>query len=189
MEITKDQINKIEQYVSSRQDSLNWYHTQGVRQIARKLAGLEKADKGIVDVATLFHDLGKIKIPAEGHSQKSAELTRNYLEKERFEQRFVEEAVYCIIAHELPWQNQSNLVNTPEAKVVFDANIIQQLSEFGVIKQALIHRDIFDKDFKQGLIVSRDNLFRAYNLIFTKNGRKMAEKGYKLVKEFYNNLL
>ena len=59
MEITKDQLNKIEKFVESKLDSLNWYHTQAMRPIAKKLAGLEKADKDIVDVAVLFHDIVK----------------------------------------------------------------------------------------------------------------------------------
>ena len=61
MEITKEQIQKIEKFVSSKLDSLNWEHSKGIRPIAQKLARLEKADKDIVDVAVMFHDLGKIK--------------------------------------------------------------------------------------------------------------------------------
>jgi putative nucleotidyltransferase with HDIG domain len=187
--ITKNQFQKIEQYVSSKLDSLNWYHTQEVRKIAQKLAHLEKADKDIVDVAVLFHDLGKIKTGDLGHAEVSAELARKFLEKENLERRFIEEVIYCIIAHELPWKNQSNLVNTIEAKVVFDADMIQQLSEFGIIKHTLVYQEIIKKDFREGMIRSRDQLFKAYNLILSDNGRKLAEEGYKLVKEFYKELL
>ena len=188
MEITKEQIKKIEQYISTKLDSLNWYHTQEVRKVAVRLARLGKADKGIVDVAVLFHDLGKIKEGA-GHAQRSAEMARNFLEKEDLERRFIEEVVYSIIAHEMPWQNQSNLVKTIEAKVVFDADMIQQLSEFGIIKVILLKQSLINKDYRTGIIDARDNHFKFYNLLLTKNGRKMAEKGYKFIKEFYNNLL
>ena len=98
MEITKDQIQKIEKFVFLKLDSLNSEHTQAVRPIAQKLAGLEKADKDIVGVAVLFHDLGRIKA-GKGHSQRSAEMARKFLEKESYEQRFIEEVVYCIIVH------------------------------------------------------------------------------------------
>jgi len=188
MEITKEHILKIEKFVSSKLDSLNWYHTNEMRPIARKLAGLEKADKEIVEVAVLFHDIGKIK-GGKGHSQRGADMARKYLEREDYEQNFVEEVVYCIIAHSLPWNNKSNLINTPEAKVVFDADMIQQISKFGIIKHVFIFEDELLKDFKEGLIMSRDTLFKAYNLIITKNGRKMAEQGYKFIKDFYKDLL
>ncbi len=187
--LTKNQLQKIEQYVSSKLDSLNWYHTQEVRKVAQKLAYLEKADKEIVDVAVLFHDIGYAKGGYQGHAQRSAEMAREYLEKERYEQRFIEEVVYCIIAHSLPWDNQSNLVSTPEAKVVFDADMIQQLSELGIIKASIYFQDLIKKDFKEGVIQSRDFLFKTYNLIITDNGRKLAEKGYKFIKEFYQELL
>lgn len=188
MEITKQQIEKIESFVSSKLDSLNWYHTQEVRKIAGKLARLEKADKDIVEVAVLFHDLGKIK-NGPGHAERSAEMARKYLEKENFDQRFIEEVVYCVIAHELPWKNQSNLVNTPEAKVVFDADMIQQIGKFGIIKESIKFRDIFAKDFQEGLTEVRDILLKEYNMIITDSGRKVAEPGYKFVKDFYKELL
>ena len=189
MEITKDQVEKIEKFIESKLDSLNWYHTQETRKIAQKLARLEKADKEIVDVAVLFHDLGKIKIIGLGHAEVSATMARKFLEQEKYQQNFVEEAVYCIISHEMPWQNQSYLVKTSEAKVVFDADMIQQLSEFGIIKQAINHQGIIKKDFHEGIIKSRDQLFKAYNLLLTDNGRKMAEPGYKFVKDFFKNIL
>ena len=188
MEITKNQVEKIEKFVEAKLDSLNWEHTQEVRKIAQKLARLEKADKEIIDVAVLFHDIGKYK-GDDGHVQRSADITRKFLEREGLNQRFVEEVVYCVIAHELPWKNQSNLINTTEAKVVFDADIIQQLSEFGIIKHTLAYQEIIKKDFREGMIKSRDQLFKAYNLLLTKNGQKLAEEGYKFVKEFYQKLL
>jgi len=187
--LTKAQLQKIEQYVSSKLDSLNWYHTLEVRKIAQKLARLEKADKEIVDTAVLFHDIGYVKGGFQGHAQRSAEMAREYLEKEKHEQRFIEEVVYCIIAHTLPWDNHSNLVSTPEAKVVFDADMIQQLSELGIIKASIHFQDLIKKDFKEGIVQSRDFLFKTCNLIITENGRKMAEAGYKFVKDFYKELL
>lgn len=186
--LSKAQLQKIERFVFSKLDSLTWYHTQEVRKIAQKLARQEKADKDIVDVAVLFHDLGKIK-DGEGHSQRSADMARKFLEKENYEQRFIEEVVYCIITHELPWKNQTNLVNTLEAKVLFDADMIQQLSEFGIIKHTIIFQESINRDFQKGLVECRATLFQAYNLIITDNGRKMAEKGYKFVKNFFKDLL
>jgi uncharacterized protein len=188
MELTKEQIQKVERFVESKLDSLNWYHTQAMRPIAKKLAGLEKADKGIVDVSILFHDLGKIK-GSDSHSQISAEIARKYLEKEGFEQSFVEEVVYSVLVHSYPWKDKSSLIKTTEAKVLFDADMIQQISEFGIIKYVFIFENEFKENFREALILSRDTIFKAYNLILTVNGRKMAEPGYKFVKDFFKDLL
>ncbi|MBU1037156.1 HD domain-containing protein [Patescibacteria group bacterium] len=189
MEISKEQIKKIEKFVSQKLTSLIWYHTQAIRPLAKKLAGLEKADKEIVDAAILFHDIGYVKGGSNDHAQRSAEIARKFLEKEGFEQKFIEEVVYCILVHSAPWENQSNLVKTIEAKVVFDADMIQQLSEFGIIKHTLLYQETILKDFIKGIIQSRDQFFKAYNLIITQNGRKLAEEGYKYVKNFYKELL
>lgn len=189
MIISKTQFEKIEFYVCSKLDSLNWQHTNEVRRVAQKLARLEKADKEIVDVAALFHDLGKANGKNEGHAERSGELARKYLEKENFEQNFIEEVVYCVLVHSHPWREQSNLVTTPEAKVLFDADMIQQLSEFGIIKHSINYGADIYKNYQEGLIKTRDTLFRCYNLILTENGRKLAEPGYKFVKEFYKKLL
>ncbi len=189
MEITKTQLEKIEFHVCSKLDSLNWQHTQLIRPIAQKLARLEKADKEIVDVAVLFHDLGKHTGKNQGHAERSGELARKYLEKENFEQRFIEEVVYCVSVHMLPWQDKSNLITTPEAKVLFDADMIQQLSEFGIIKHAINYGADIYQNYQAGLIKTRDTLFKCYNLIITANGRKLAEPGYKFVKEFFKKLI
>lgn len=186
--LTKEQLKKIENFVSSKLDSLNWYHTQAIRPIAQKLARLEKADKEIVDVAVLFHDLGKIK-GNEGHVQRSAELARRYLEKENFEQRFVEEVVYCIICHEFPWLGKSNIISTKEALVLCDADKIQQLSAFGIIKHAIRYADEFYGDYQAGLKRLWEKEMKIYNVIITENGRQLAEPGYKFIKEFFKNLL
>jgi len=186
--LTKNQLQKIEQFVESKLDSLNWYHTQEVRKIAQKLARLEKADKEIVDVAVLFHDIGKYK-GDDGHVQRSAEIARKFLEKENFEQRLIEEAVYCIIIHEYPWIGKANQIRTIEAKVVCDADVIQRLSPYGVIKHSIKYQEDFDKDFNSGIKKSWEKLMKCYNVILTKNGQKLAEPGYKLIKEFYKDLL
>ena len=188
MEIIRGQIEKIEKFVEARLDSLTWQHTRGIRPIAKKLAGLERADKSIVDVAVLFHDLGKVK-GDDGHAARSAEATRRYLEKENFSRRFIEEIVYCVSVHDLPWQNQANLLTTPEAKVLFDADMIQQLSKFGVIRHIMYFQRDIANNFAAGLIKARDALFKAYNLIITENGRQLAEPGYKFVKDFFKDLL
>lgn len=189
MNLSKNQIEKIEFYVCSKLDSLNWQHTRLVRPIAQKLARLEKADKEIVDVAVLFHDLGKHNGKNEGHAERSGELARKYLERENFEQNFIEEVVYCVLVHSHPWHEQSHLVTTSEAKVLFDADMIQQLSEFGIIKHSINYGADIYQNYQQGLIKTRDTLFKCYNLILTANGRKLAEPGYKFIKEFFKKFL
>jgi uncharacterized protein len=188
MEITKDQINKIEQYVSAKLDSLNWQHTQEVRKVAQKLAGLEKADKEIVDLAALFHDIGKIKGDTN-HIVRSEEIARKYLESNVFNQNFIEEVVYCIAVHEYNWIGKVHIIKTIEAKVLADADSIQKLSAWGIIKHSIKYQEDFTKDYQEGLKRLQEKLMKCHNLLLTKNGPKMAGKGYKFIKDFFKDVL
>src|SRR3989338_110892 len=188
MEISKEQIRGIEEFVESRLDSLNWEHTKGMRPIARKLAGLEKADKEIVEVAVLLHDAGKGQ-GGKNHIQRSEEMARKYLEHEGFKQNFVEEVVYCIAVHDYHWIGKAGLMKTIESRVLADADAIQKLSPWGIIKHSIKYREDFDRDYQAGAKRLWEKLMKCYNLILTDNGRKLAEPGYRFVKEFFNDLL
>ncbi|MBU1131540.1 HD domain-containing protein [Patescibacteria group bacterium] len=184
----RGQIQKIEKFIESKLDSLNWQHTLEVRNIALKLARLEKADKDIVEAAALFHDIGKIK-GDDNHTPRSEEIARKYLESESFNQNFIEEVVYCIAVHEYHWIGKANLIKTIEAQVLADADTIQKLSPWGIIKHSIKYQEDFNKSYEEGIKKLWEKLMKCYNLILTKSGQKEAEKGYKFVKDFFKDLL
>ena len=167
---------------------MNWEHTLQMREIALRLARLEKANKEIAEVAVLLHDAGKCK-GDKGHIQRSEEMARKYLEHEGFEQNFVEEVVYCIAVHDYHWIGKAGLMKTIESKVLADADAIQKLSPWGIIKYSIKYREDFDRDYQAGTKRLWEKLMKCYNLILTDNGRKLAEPGYKFVKEFFKDLL
>ena len=75
--------------------------------------------------------------------------------------------------------------NSKVVKVLFDSDMIQQVGRFGIIKESINYQDLIRKNHRDGLKKVRDILFEEYNNIFTNNGRKMAEEGYKFVKDFF----
>jgi putative nucleotidyltransferase with HDIG domain len=52
---------KIIDFVKENLDPLNYNHTLRVRKLAIKIAKKEGADKKVVDVASLLHEVGKLK--------------------------------------------------------------------------------------------------------------------------------
>ncbi|OGY89158.1 MAG: hypothetical protein A2927_00510 [Candidatus Komeilibacteria bacterium RIFCSPLOWO2_01_FULL_45_10] len=188
MSITKDQIRKIEQFVESKLDSLNWQHTLQVRGLALKLAQSEKADKEIVEAAALFHDVGKYQ-KEKGHAERSAGLARKYLEKENYPVNFVEEVVYCVICHDYPWDNKPELVNTIEAKVLYDADLISWLSNFGIIKQILYIQEQLSVDFPKALDEIIKKIDQESRKAFTKSGKEEVQKRVREIKNFYRTVL
>lgn len=55
----QEKLRQIEEFVEKNSTERDWIHTRQIRPIAKELAEKEGADKDIVDIAVLFHDLGK----------------------------------------------------------------------------------------------------------------------------------
>ncbi len=188
MPITKDKMEKIERFVAGKLDSLDWQHTKEVREIALKLARLERADKEIVEIAALLHDVGKSKGEA-GHIARSEQEARKYLVKAGFEQRLIEEVVYCIAVHDYPWTGQAQSMVTIESKILADSDIMQKLSVWGIVSKIIEYQDGFSKNYPEALKTLRDKLLNRRHLLITKSAQKMAEPGYKFIKEFFKKLV
>lgn len=182
--LTKEQLKKIEDFAKEQNSEREWIHTRQIRPIAAELAEKEGADKEVVDIAVLFHDVGKDG-GFKGHCLRSEKTAREFLEKEGLDKDFVNKVCNAIKRHSGPWNNE-NLPETIEDKVVFDADMIQQRSPFGVAKQ---FDDFKDLPFIERVKKSRDTLNRAMEIVITKSGKEMAEKKMKYIDNFFKEVL
>jgi uncharacterized protein len=179
-------IKIIEKFAKENLDELDWLHTKEVRIIAEKLADLEKADKKVVDTAALLHDVSKSKVSLLKHAEKSAEMAEKLLRKLKFNENFIEQVVECIAVHSSPWVKSGSMPKTIEAKVLFDADMLQQLSPLGIVKHILKYKD---KPYKEIIKNSRRDLIEfAFKLLMTKNGKKIGREKVKYVREFFKSL-
>ena len=176
-------IKIIENFAKENMDELDWIHTKEVRTIAKKLAGSEKANKEIVDVAVLFHDVSKSKTELLKHAVESAKIAEKFLKKIGYDEKFIEQVVECIITHSSPWAKNAPMPKSIEAKVLFDADMIQQLGPFGIVKHILKYKDKpFDKIIKNS---KYDLVEFAFGLLLTKNGKRIGREKVKYVREFF----
>jgi|GEM_PF-784963 len=182
------QIKKIEQFVSSKLNSLDWQHTLQVREIALKLARLEKADQAIVEAAALLHDVGKAKADVFSHAQKGGEMTRAFLESHKFEQRFIEEVICAVVAHDYVRQDKPHLISTLEAKVVADSDTLNNLSAIGIIKAAIYNAQKLQEDFSKTVKEIIAKAEKRSGQLLTRSGQALAKEHLKFVKEFYKKL-
>jgi uncharacterized protein len=113
-------------------------HVQRVTRLALRLAEAEGADKQIVKAAALLHDVSGSAPGAAGqtqersqHEHKSANVARQVLAEEGWDQARVEEVVHCILAHRYRGQIRPESL---EAKVLFDADKLDVLGAFGVAR-------------------------------------------------------
>lgn len=177
---------QIEEFVKSNLSQLNWHHTKGMRFVGKKLAELEDADFEVVDVAILFHDIAKDS--TKNHAKESALLCEKFLVELEFDLSFIGQVKHCVESHSTPWNPEKYKImpKTMEAKVVFDADMIQQLSPFGIIKHIL---EFKDENYQEMIKKSMDTLERAYSLLLTRNGKIMGEEKIKKVREFFKKAL
>jgi len=201
--VTKKQLNLIEEFVKNKLDVLNWMHTEAVRPIARYIAEKEGADREIVDVAILFHDITKTRLERElYHHKEGADIAKGFLKKIKVDPRFIKEVYHCVLAHStplryfrskakkehksasfLPWPK------TKEAKVLFDADMVQQISPYGIAKGLYVSYVTYKKDFKKGFLSVKKTLMEdAYKNIFTKTGKRLAKQRIKYLKNFFYKL-
>lgn len=198
--ITKKQLLQIEKFVKNRLDTLNWMHTRAIRPIARYIAKKEKADLNIVDVAVLFHDITKTDLKKElYHHKKGADIAKNFLKKIKVDEEFIDKVYHCVLSHSTPLMyfrskakkahKSTNFLpwpKTKEAKVLFDADMIQQISPFGIIKGAFISYTVYKKEFKKGFLDIKNTLMKdAYGNIFTKTSKKLTKERIKYLKDFF----
>lgn len=191
----------IEKFVKSKLDILNWMHVQGVRPIAKYIAKKEKADKEIVDIAVLFHDITKTDLKKElYHHIEGAKLAKNYLKKIRADNKFIDAVYHCILSHSAPlkyFRSKAKgkkkdflpMPKTIEAKVVFDADMIQQLSPYGITKSLFINYTTYKKPFKEGFLATKNTLMNdAPKQLFTKTAKQLAKQRLKYLRTFFSEL-
>lgn len=180
-----NKIKKIEYFIKNELNEINWVHTQSVRSIAQKIAKNEGGNKLIIDMAILFHDIAKDKKPLLTHAESSAIIAKKYLKKLKFNEKIIKRIVHCIESHSTPWSKNGPTPASIEAKIVFDADMIQQLSPFGIVKHILKYKD---KKYSDLVFSARHDLFGCYHTLITKTGKRMAKQRIKYVKNFFNSI-
>lgn len=134
----------------------------------------------------MLHDVSKQRVGLLKHAEKSAEMAEKLLRKLKFDENFIKQTIECITSHSSPWAKNGPMPKTIEAKVLFDADMLQQLSSFGIIKHILKYKN---KPYKEIIKKSKHDLIKfAFKLLMTKNGKKIGREKIKYVKNFFKSL-
>ena len=110
-------------------------HVLRVYRMAERLAQTEGADLEIVRAAALLHDAEGTTPAAEvraDHHHASAEFAAVVLRSEGWEAERIAAVQHCIRAHR--YRDDSEPPNTPEAKVLYDADKLDVLGAIGVAR-------------------------------------------------------
>jgi len=142
-------------------------HIQLVRKFALQLAEIEGADKEVVEIAALLHDIGKYKGRKE-HNVRSYEMSKEFLKDVEIPKKDL--ILKCILKHSTKYSSEDNEI---EVKVVQCADALATLFDD---EWQEFSRQTMEKEVLRGLY---DKSLKKINL---ESARKIAEPQIKKLK-------
>lgn len=162
-------------------------HTMRTIKIAERLMNKEVADKEIVIITLLLHDISKT-VCENSHNLISHRLAEIFFEKYNYLDKKKKKILDGILYHSA--KDLDSLDLTPEMKVVMDADI---LDEIGILLISRVCLRTHNKNLSiQEVIKLLDNKYakveRELSFVKTKTGREMYVQRKKKFKEYLDAL-
>ncbi len=184
-------------------------HVLRVYRTAERLALAENADVDIVRAAALLHDAeGSATVGGDhgrlNHHQASAEFARQVLQAEGWSEERIAAVQHCIRAHR--FRDNSEAPQTPEAKILFDADKLDVIGAIGVARtiafSVVVGQPIYappserflqsgEKEPGEQHSAYHEYLFKLRKIkemLYTPSGRALAEERHRVLEEFFERL-
>jgi uncharacterized protein len=182
-------------------------HVLRVLALAEAIGRKEGANLEIVRAAVLLHDTsGDAAGPLRGdHQEASAQFAREVLAHDGWPPEKIEQVLHCIRAHR--FRTASASPQTPEAKVVFDADKLDAIGAVGAARAvafaALAHQPIYSaasESFrKEGRLEPQEPHSAYHEYLFklrkiperlqTASGRQLAKERLRFLDQFFRRLI
>lgn len=201
--------NEVRQLMFGNNDGHGFDHIERVYELSMKLAAEEKADKQIVGLAALLHDVDDYKLFGDDNAEKLTNA-RRIMEDNGADAETVEKV--CDIISNMGYSKALKGIRpqTLEGQIVSDADMLDAIGANGVIRTLAYalerchsgNNQIFDKNIWPELFLtteeykkpdrSSDNfinhffekLLRLKKMMFTSGGRKEADIRHKFMVGF-----
>ncbi len=183
----------------------DWTHVERVRSLAKRIGRAEGADMFVVEAAALLHDIAKTEeMRAKGgfcHAEEGAKRARTILERLGVGPETVDHIVACIGTHR---KRKGAEPESPEAKILFDADKLDSLGAVGVARDFFFAGTIGKKlysgreaehvhDGVDHSYTEDDTALLEYELhlkhlkdrMLTKTGKTIAKERSAYMKEFF----
>jgi uncharacterized protein len=177
MKITKTQINKIKRFSKKHFKKLD--QTHGVEHLNRTvklaiyLGKKEKANIQIVKLSAMLHQF---------HNPKTV---KRFLKKIKVDKNIIERIVHCVECSDM---KNVHKAKTIEAKVVYDADKLQVVGPFGIIRE--ISCDVYPRKlkFREALKHTKHIEQKCFKTLQTKTAKKLAKRPHQYVVKFWKIL-
>ena len=181
-------------------------HIYRVLYVALDIASQEEhIDLDVLIAACLLHDIGReeqFKNPKICHAEAGSKMAYDFLVQNGWAQDKANHVRECILSHR--YRNE-RLPNSPEAKILFDADKIDAAGTLGIAR-TLIYKGqvsaplytvdemghVLDGGAKEPPSFFHEYKFKlekVYDLLYTKRGMEIALKRRDSAAAFYNSLL
>jgi len=152
------------------------YHILPVVKYAKLLAKGLKADKEIVELAALLHDIGVIQGDKANHHISGTKEAERILKKFNYPEEKIEEIKHCIFAHRA---SKSIKRKTIEAECIASADSLAHFEEIPqLFESAFIRFKLNPEEGKQWLL---DKLERDWRKLIPE-ARELVKDKYKAIK-------
>ncbi|MBD3312284.1 HD domain-containing protein [archaeon] len=133
----KELFDRVRAELISRDKDQVWEHTLRVIKNLYKLREEVEFNFKVALIAAICHDIGYNEV-IDGHEQASALLMKKLL-NQSYDNKMVGEIIHCIESHEADGPIKPQ---TTEAIALHDADMMDYLSERGVINAFLVGRNV-----------------------------------------------
>lgn len=186
--INKRTMKKIENFAAQKAKGRDYNHDMShiyrTVKLARYIAKKEKANMDVCVVSAYLHDIGQ-SVRFKGHNKISVRMARKFLKKLKLDKGLIEAVAHCIYCHSTSFVNESKTI---EAKVLYDADMLQCVGPFGYTR-ILTTSTVFEEFGKLGLKEAVEHTKgvekKVKTHLQTKTGKNLAKDLFKFMKGFY----
>ena len=178
MSLTKTQRDEIYNFAYNHIKKLD--QTHGIEHLKRTvkfacyLAKKENADQLVVRLGAVLHQL---------HDPEKVE---RFLKQIEVEENLIKQIIHCVYCSD---RNNIHEAKTIEAKVVYDADKLQVIGPFGIMREiSYCKAPPRNWSFRESLEYSRAAEEKYFKTLQTKTARKMAKQSHEYLSRFWRIL-
>lgn len=164
-------------------------HSMRVYKWAQRINRLEKGDKAIVEIAAIFHDVGKAVDSDLPHAEISAEICDRYLREINFPDAKRQRVVKAVRLHSSKLAKGAHLMQ--EDKILIDADLLDEAGALAVLWDSMATALESDPSYMKAYerhLEYYEELKKQKKFLKTKTGKKLFTARLAFLKEYIANL-
>ena len=157
--LINDTVRFVKQTLANAEGGHDWWHIYRVWQLSEKIAISENADKKVVVLAALLHDIADAKFN-NGDDSIGPKLATDFLKSNDVEATVINHVVAIINNISFAGGNQVREFRSPELDIVQDADRLDALGAIGIARTfnygGFKNREMYNPDIKPNLHMTKE---------------------------------